>query len=667
MNFPLPLLACACLAAPVLAGENHFQLFDHARPAAGAGVSLVLENRDPADFLPLDSLRLVLSVGDGAEMRRVELDRRFDVGESVEARLVVDGAGARLFLDGLLAAETVGGYRASGRPTAAIAETVRWFKSPTRYRIKQGAYRLSVDGETVSGEAPRGVGGQLELFEFPLGALVEAPAQGGRELTFETRFAIEAVTTEHFTGAIDRYFQAAAGDWPDKITSDEQLRQAREKELLLTKDWKRPADWDRWGGLTTAGWREDATGFFRVARRDGKWWLISPEGHPLFFTGVCVVPSIIWTQTPTHQREHIFEALPPKTGPTAELWADCPWRTGEPDYISPIGWNLLRKFGPDWKELAIADCSRRLDAWAFSGIGKFSDREDVPPHPRVETIKIETLQPLVRHIDVFDAKARAEMRAHLEEAVRPWKNDPRIVGFSVGNEYGEIFTTAEIREVLDAHADSPVARAMRSAVGFDEAPTDAQLEEARQFYAMAYYDFIYRTMKELAPNHLYLSFWITPGWWQNEADWDMAARYCDVIGYDKYALEYGGNDGSVLKLIAKNDKPTMVGEFSFAPWFGGARGFRRYSTYVETQDDAAAGYERYVGAAAADPRCIGALWFQYRDVPVCGWGGEGDPTALVRGESYAQGLVDITDQPKWEFVERVRATNLRLTTDRLLE
>jgi hypothetical protein len=493
---------------------------------------------------------------------------------------------------------------------------------------------------------------------------VRCPQPGRKEFRFEAKFRIVSISSTQFSGAVDRYGQASAGRWPDKVTSDADLKRSLEEEERRMQTWTRRGDWDAYGGLQSAPWHEKATGFFRVTQRDGKWWMISPEGNPLFYTGLCVAPALIWAQTPTRGREHIWQELPPKSGITAELWSDSPWGDGVPDYFSPHAWNLIRKFGPDWRQRAVESCARRLDAWAFSGLGKFCD-DDVPGRPRVETPKLGSIAPLVRHIDVFDPAARACVRDYLAGVFQGKAHESRVVGVSVGNEFDEIFTTDEVREVLKSHPESAAAKAIHAAMTISDQPTGEQIEQARQFYAEAYYAFLHATVKELMPNHLYFGFWITPGWWQNEADWDMIVRHCDVVGYDKYALKYGGDDGLVLRLIAKHDKPTIVGEFSFPAWYGGERGFCRYTTFVETDRDSGEGYASYMRAAAADPRCIGAMWFQYRDEPITGWGGPGHPTNLVIGESFAEGLVDITDRPKWDVVARVRETNLRLTPDRL--
>jgi hypothetical protein len=182
------------------------------------------------------------------------------------------------------------------------------------------------------------------------------------------------------------------------------------------------------------------------------------------------------------------------------------------------------------------------------------------------------------------------------------------------------------------------------------------VEALRRFYADRYYAFIYRTIKALDPNHLYFGFWIVPGWWENEEDWRLIARHCDVIGYDRYAYEFV--DAPLQRLIEETDKPILCGEFSFPPFYGGRRGYGVYSVW--TEDEAAAGeaYRRWLRAAARHPFCVGVAWFQYRDQPLTGRG-PGRGADLVHGEHFAFGTVDIADQPKWPLVERMREANLQ--------
>ncbi|RYG36502.1 hypothetical protein EON81_09595 [bacterium] len=549
------------LAGLSFAEENRFNLIDQGEFWANQGFSIALENKTSGSgLLSTDTMKLVFQIGDGKTVRSLGQESKLPVGQDIVLRATITPTEATLRV-GDQEFQSPGGYQRSSSGNTKLGETYVWAKSRTAYRVHQSAYHLLSGSSDVRGDASNPVTGQLALFEVPLGKTLTF--QGGETVTFETTFRIVAIDSAEMKGAIDRYGQAAAADWPGKIKSDEDLRRSVAEERERTKEWIRPKDWDKYGGLKGV-WKEKATGFYRVVKKDEKWWLVSPEGNPLFYTGLCTSPALLWEKTSVTGREAIFQELPPKTGETAKLWADTdPWSGEKRDYYAQHSWNLIRKFGPNWEKAATDEFSRRIGQWGFSGQGKFTD--EVPGMPRLETLGLGNVPRLAGHVDVFDPAARKAARDQLAKTVTPLAKEPRILGFSVGNEYEEVIQTAQIREVLEKHKASPAAVAIRKAVKLSDPPTDEEIEKARRFYADAYYAFMYKTVKSLAPNHLYFGYWITPGWWQNDADWDMVVPHCDVLGYDMYTPRYGGPDELAKKLIARFDKPTLVGEFASPP------------------------------------------------------------------------------------------------------
>ena len=60
---------------------------------------------------------------------------------------------------------------------------------------------------------------------------------------------------------------------------------------------------DRFGGfLEASGFR--ATGFFRTEQRDGRWWLVTPEGNAFFSIGMDVIA--LTGETYVDGREFMF-------------------------------------------------------------------------------------------------------------------------------------------------------------------------------------------------------------------------------------------------------------------------------------------------------------------------------------------------------------------------
>jgi hypothetical protein len=280
----------------------------------------------------------------------------------------------------------------------------------------------------------------------------------------------------------------------------------------------------------------------------------------------------------------------------------------------------------------------------------------------------------------------------LRKGIEPHKDNPYVLGWSVNNEHDEIVLKSEIEGILKMPATVPAKRALvdhavRTLYGGDIAklaaawklptgsdsaslygatapqPPDADVETLRRYFADQYYGWVYRTVKEIDPNHLYFGFWILPGWWENEEDWRLIASHCDVLGYDMYTVKFA--DARLDALLKETDKPVVCGEFSFPSWYGGQRGYGVFATSLATASDAESGnyYARWLSEAARNPYCVGVHWFQYRDQPLTGRGQKG--TSLILDEHFAFGLVDITDQPKWDLVTPMRRANLAAAPERV--
>jgi hypothetical protein len=153
---------------------------------------------------------------------------------------------------------------------------------------------------------------------------------------------------------VDEFGQWIPADWPGKARTLEELQRewAREGETLPSPDF----GYSRYGGFADA--RTEATGFFRVAEIEGRWWLVDPDGHRFFSTGADCMGA--WNGTPTRGRDGVFAALPPAEFSRSEM-------------ASFYTWNLVRRFGPDWRARWADQTFRRMDAWGLNTNGNWSD------------------------------------------------------------------------------------------------------------------------------------------------------------------------------------------------------------------------------------------------------------------------------------------------------
>jgi len=632
----------------------------------------------------LSTLKAYLGVADGKSWRFVQAGSDFRLNQAIHilATITPDGS---TFMIGPQRVKSPGAYALAKSNTMKAGEVPAWASGPAEYRIVEKELTVRVGAAQYEFKFPSaGFSPALLLFENSLRVTRTVAISPTDTIFIDAAITIEPlVDASPFKPLLDRFAQVAQAQYPGKITSEAQLKAAFKADDAQLAAWKPRNDVDAYGGQLHVGWAGKESGFYTTSKHNGYWWLLSPLGNPLFYTGVCTATSPEWDSTPITGRGDLFAELPPKTGLTPSLWSQNVWGSDQKEYAAVHALNLIRRFGQtNFHNGALAECKKRLTAWGFSGLGKWSPALDGVPC--VTDISLPSVPKIDRHFDVFDPEIRVKIKSALEKELAPSRNNPFVVGNSFGNEYDEIVIPSEIEHILAATTPSPaklafIEQALNHIYAGDEsrlrgswtvsnagrlanqplkAPA-ADVEALRRFYASRYYETLYHDFKEVDPNHLYLGFWIVPDWWVSDEDWNLIAPNVDVIGFDRYS-DWPG----IENLLARYDKPVLLGEFSFPSWYGGARGFGRYSVYTDSDAESGARYAALIAAASKCPQCIGAMWFQYRDEPITGRGPAPD-NAVVAGEHYAFGLINACDLPKTDLVTRAREANLKANAVRL--
>ena len=246
---------------------------------------------------------------------------------------------------------------------------------------------------------------------------------------------------------IDQYGQYMHADWPGKLhdESDFSKRLVQEQEAIDMHPTM-PA-WDRYGGWAE-GPQLEATGWFRTEKVDGKWWLVTPEGHLFFSTGMNCVGT--WASTFTTGREDWFAWLPEEDDPVfgkpygymSGVHSMAEAIGGEGKTLGFYSLNLMRKYGPTWKDDWRTMAYRRLQHWGFNSIGNWSQSDVLrdSPLPYIVSTTINNVPPIEGAIgywakmkDVYDPAFAPAVEAAVTRLAQQHAANPLCIGYFLDN------------------------------------------------------------------------------------------------------------------------------------------------------------------------------------------------------------------------------------------
>jgi len=431
---------------------------------------------------------------------------------------------------------------------------------------------------------------------------------------------------------VDALGQYTQGSWSGKAASLEELRRdwlAEEKALAPAA-----SGLCRYGGYRDL--QATPSGFFRLEKRDHRWWFIDPDGHLFLSLGVDVVQP--WMATRLAGRETLFAERPPDAVQPAR-------EDGERDPgVSFFTWNLLRRFGADWQR-GFADLAfRRMEAWGLNTIGNWSDEALWPAKRRPYVVPLESWLTEVSYLGLPDVYSEAFERQADERAARqcePRRDDPWLLGYFLANE--PPFPQKELQTV-DLILSGPATPTQAALLRW-LAEGDSE-KRRKEFVAEAFSRYIALTsaaVRRHDPNHLNLG--MRSGGRPTPAE-IRAARPFDVYSVNIY--DYEVSPARVKEIAGLTGKPILIGEFHFGT---PGRGLAASLVQVRDQQERGRAYRYYVENALAMPEVIGTHWFQWADQP---------STGRFDGENYGIGLVDVTDRPYPALVAALVETHKRV-------
>jgi hypothetical protein len=344
--------------------------------------------------------------------------------------------------------------------------------------------------------------------------------------------------------------------------------------------------------------------------------------------------------TQTKGRESYFAALPPE-----DLLPAIPgYPIGKPAAFHE--WNLLRRYGPDWRTKTADMEIRRMEAWGLTtGLaswwtGTDPDWKPTKPYLSFFRVPVDEKTSFLGLPDVYSNELARNVDEAAAKQLEPRKNDPFLLGYFVGNEPPWPGREAELVDMILAGPPTATQREAKAYLAQGDTP-----ERRAAFVRHAfekYLDIINEAFHKHDPNHLNVGM----RFGGQPPDYLIKmGRIFDVCSFNPY--EYSPTE-IMARAYNIMHRPIMFGEFQFGVPAGGLGG-----SLVQTakQEERGAAYRYYLEHAAAFPAFVGAGWFVGIDEPVMGAG---------TTENYNIGFVDVTDRPYPEMVEAAKQTHKRM-------
>ncbi|OON93069.1 MAG: hypothetical protein ATN31_07085 [Candidatus Epulonipiscioides saccharophilum] len=495
-----------------------------------------------------------------------------------------------------------------------------------------------------------------------------------------------------YADIVDQFGQYTKAEWDNKIYSEAELLAVAEAERIQNDIWiaesQARTDRSQYGGYKNEDLRQEATGHFYTTKIGDIWTLIDPDGYPFFSTGFGIVRKN-GMDTWVTGRDYMYD-LPEQSA--SKHFSKIGSNTLQPPAgvksgvgFNHYGANLELKFGDNWLQAWADDAIRRFEAWGITSIGAWAEPDlffgKGAKHKTPYTAFTWTTNSANgSHVrlydsvpDAFDPEfAKSARKSIIDQAVKYGiDEDPYCFGLYVDNEYkwgNNMSNNPLVKAIFDDDASATKSYAKRhflevlkekygtidklnatwssnlSSFEALEKPYTGKIatEDASMVVGLLadkYYETIDAIIDELLPGTMYLGSRNTEFGTPIEVV-KAAAKYVDILSFNNY-------NPDVIRENFKTeeyDMPMMIGEFNFSSQDAGVFGMN--GTTVQTQEDRAKSYIKYVESALKSGDFVGVHWFQYYDKPILGRSWDGENTST--------GFVNVTDQPYEKLVEASR-------------
>ncbi len=371
------------------------------------------------------------------------------------------------------------------------------------------------------------------------------------------------------------------------------------------------AEYDSYGGITNAGFKGQATGFFHTEMYNGRAYIIDPLGYPYFAFGMNEVGigggnHVTYTLDVYGTEENYYEKI------TAELLE--------------LGVNTA--FVSNNKELLQVEDSLAV-AVGLDVVGAYMKRIGRAPITEGEF-------PFNNTMNVFDPDFITFSNEGVAQQILAgdYVGNPHVFGYTTDNELPSArdllcnyLTLNPAEEATNAFSYAVAWTWLARRMETDNPTLDMYLSSpdhdriAQEFFSFVYARY-YKVAKDAIeltdPNHMYLGSRVAGDCKVNEGYHRAAGYYLDILTVNLYD---GMNPAAttITDLYRNSGKPFIVTEFyAMSIDATDANGWLLASShgagaYTETLEERATYYEHYVLSLIESKACVGWIWYRFRD------------------------------------------------------
>ncbi|MFC6874612.1 hypothetical protein [Halobellus marinus] len=484
---------------------------------------------------------------------------------------------------------------------------------------------------------------------------------------------------------LDKFGQSTTVESFETVSHENELTTLLQERAQTSDTQQWPNTYSKWGGWKAKQF--EATGFFRTKHDGRRWWIIDPDGHPFWSSGVSAVHPVI--ESAYADLESGVEWIPDENGSFSDGRLDggdnqdSSHSDNDEPIVNYLSTNFIRAFTDEnwrsrWREIVIGD----IYDIGFNTIGAWSD----------EKLTSETSQPYTRTLEYnfpgvpnvysdFQDVYHPNFEAAVDEYARPLEktsDDEQLIGYFLGNYPDWTVLERDIASEMvlsegQCASQRKLAKKLREKYGSTEALSDSwgveitfeqiargspleRLPEGAQDDLWEFsQDMVTRLIRTIDAkcnkydqNHLNLGlrFADLPPEWAMEI-----LENIDILTTYIYSTTVSEADSTVsLKKVAEEyNLPILIGEWQFGALESGVPSPGLSTT--QTQEERSRAMRVYLEDAVSKPWCVGAHYFRWYDNSAIGGG---------HGENFNVGIFDTCHRRYRPVGEAFRETHERL-------